>query len=136
MIPRTANPSIRLLTALALLSLLIFYLAENSRQKKQAPYWELKNRAANLTQRAQDVIRQEVKKRGIAIDYENDPNGTGLIGEQTSLITTDLGELRSKLIATNPNFAAVFVQMFKECNLNRGDKIAVGMTGASRWGVK
>jgi poly-gamma-glutamate system protein len=130
MMPRTANPSIRLLMALALLSLLIFYLAESSRQKKQAPYWELKNRAANLTQRAQDVIRQEVKKRGIAIDYENDPNGTGLIGEQTSLITTDLGELRSKLIATNPNFAAVFVQMFKECDLKRGDKIAVGMTGS------
>jgi poly-gamma-glutamate system protein len=128
--PREVNPSIRLLVLLALISLAIFYLAEATRHKKQAPYWDLKIKAASLDEKCQGVIRQELKKRGIAIDYENDPNGTGLIGEQSTLITTDLGELRSKLIATNPNFAAVLVKMFKECDLKRGDKIAVGLTGS------
>ncbi len=128
--PRPNNPSIRLLVLLALFSLVIFYLAEGTLQKKPAPHWELKNRAAILDQRAQDVIREEVKKLGIAIDYENDPNGTGLIGEQNTLITTDVGELRSKLAATNPNFAAVFVQMLKDANVKRGDKIAVCMSGS------
>jgi poly-gamma-glutamate system protein len=118
------------LIGLAAISLFIFYLAEDTRQKKQAPYWDLKIRASTMDQRCQDVLRQELKKRGIAIDYENDPNGSGLIGEQNTLITTDLGELRSKLIATNPNFAAVLVEMFKECQLKRGDKIAVGLTGS------
>lgn len=128
--PRAVNPSTRLLILLAIISICIFYLAESNRHKKQAPYWELKVRAANLDQRCQDAIRQELIKRGIAIDYENDPNGTGLIGEQNTLITTDLGELRSKLIATNPNFASVLVAMFKECRLKRGDKVAVGLTGS------
>ncbi len=128
--PRTRNPSKRLLIALALFAILMFYLAEGTKQQKQAPYWDLKNRVANLDQRAQDLIRQKIEDLGIPIDFENDPNGTGLIGEQYTLITTDRGELRSKLIATNPNFAAAMAEMFKECNLRRGDMIAVGITGS------
>jgi poly-gamma-glutamate system protein len=128
--PRETNPSIRLLIGLAIISILLFYLAESNRHKKQAPYWDLKIKAANLDQKCQDLIREEIKKRGIAIDFENDPNGSGLIGEQTTLITTDLGELRSKLIATNPNFAAAIVEMFKQADLKRGSKIAVGLTGS------
>lgn len=128
--PREQNPSVRLLIFLALFSILIFYMAEDTRSQKQAPYWDLKNRAANLNQKAQDIIRQTVERMGIPIDYENDPNGTGIIGEQYTLVTTDRGELRSKLIATNPNFAAVIVEMFKECGIKKGDLVAVGMTGS------
>jgi poly-gamma-glutamate system protein len=128
--PRMVNPSIRLLVLLAIISLAIFYLAENSRHKKQAPYYDLKMKAATINQRCQDVIHREIENRKIAIDLENDPNGTGLIGEQNTLITTDLGELRSKLIATNPNFAAVLVEMLKDAGIKRGDKIAVCLTGS------
>lgn len=128
--PRARNPSKRLLIVLALFSILMFYLAEGTKRRKQAPYWDLKNRVANLDQRAQGLIRQKIEDLGIPIDFENDPNGTGLIGEQYTLITTDRGELRSKLIATNPNFAAAMVEMFKECNLRRGDMIAIGITGS------
>jgi len=128
--PRLGNPSIRLLILLAAFSILIFYLAEDTRSQKQAPYWGLKNRAANLNRRALEVIRGTVDKMGITIDYENDPNGSGIIGDQYTLITTDRGELRSKLIGTNPNFAAIIVDMFKECGLKKGDLIAVGLTGS------
>ena len=128
--PRLQNPSVRLLLVLALFSALIFYLAEDTRSQKQAPYWGLKNRAANVNLRGQEAIRQTVESMGIPIDFENDPNGTGIIGEQYSLVTTDRGELRSKLIATNPNFAAAIVEMFKKAGLKRGDLIAVGMTGS------
>jgi poly-gamma-glutamate system protein len=127
---REVNPSIRLLVLLAIISLGIFYLAESSRHKKQAPYYDLKIKAATLDQKCQSAIRDELKKRGIAIDFENDPNGSGLIGEQSTLITTDLGDLRSKLSSTNPNFAAVFVDLFKESGIKRGDKIAVALTGS------
>lgn len=128
--PRARNPSKKLLIVVALFAVLIFYLAEGTKQQKQAPYWDLKNRAANLAQRAQDLIRQKVEDLGIPIDFENDPNGTGLIGEQYTVITTDRGELRSKLIATNPNFAAAMVGMFNKSNLKRGDMIAVSLTGS------
>jgi poly-gamma-glutamate system protein len=128
--PREVNPSIRLLLLLAIISLGIFYLAEATRHKKQAPYYDLKLKAAQLDDKCQTAIRDELKRRQVAIDFENDPNGSGLIGEQSTLITTDLGELRSKLISTNPNFAAAFVEMFKQCELKRGDKIAVSLTGS------
>lgn len=128
--PREVNPSIRLLVLLAIISLAIFYLAEATRHKKQAPYYDLKMKAATLDKKCQDLIRDELQRRGVAIDFENDPQGSGLIGEQSTLITTDFGELRSKLITTNPDFAAVIVEMFKECGLKRGDKIAVGLTGS------
>ncbi|HBC46397.1 MAG TPA: poly-gamma-glutamate system protein [candidate division Zixibacteria bacterium] len=127
---REVNPSIRLLVLLAIISLGIFYLAEATRHKKQAPYYDLKFKAATLDKKCQGLIHDELKKRGIAIDFENDPNGSGLIGEQSTLITTDLGDLRSKLVSTNPNFAAAFVEMFKECNLKRGDRIAAAITGS------
>lgn len=128
--PRLENPSNRLLIFLGLFSILIFYLAEGTREHKQAPYWDLKIRASDLDQRAQEAIKRKITEMGIPIDYENDPNGTGLIGEQYTLITTDRGELRSKLLSTNPNFAAAIVVMLKECRVKRGDMIAVGMTGS------
>ena len=128
--PRLKNPSNRLLIFLALFSILVFYLAEGTRVHKQAPFWDLKIRASDRDQQAQEAIKRKITEMGIPIDYENDPNGTGLIGEQYTLITTDRGELRSKLLSTNPNFAAVIVAMFKECRLKRGDLIAVGLTGS------
>jgi len=128
--PRLKNPSNRLLIFLALFSILVFILAEGTREHKQAPYWDLKIRASDRAQRAQEAIKSRITDMGIPIDFENDPNGTGLIGEQYTLVTTDRGELRSKLLSTNPNFAAVIVMMFKECRLKRGDMIAVGMTGS------
>lgn len=130
MMPRLRNPSIRLLIFLAMFSVLVFYLAEDTRSRKQAPYWGSKNRAAYIAQRAQEAIRQTVEDMGIPIDFENDPNGSGIIGDQYTLVTTDRGELRSKLIGTNPNFAAAVVEMFKEAGLQKGDLVAVGMTGS------
>lgn len=128
--PRLKNPSKRLLLFLALFSILIFILAEGTREHKQAPYWDLKIRASDRAMKGQEAIKSKITDMGIPIDYENDPNGTGLIGEQYTLVTTDRGELRSKLLSTNPNFGAVLVQMFKQCGLKRGDIIAVGMTGS------
>ena len=36
-------------------------------------------------------------EKGVFIDIENDPNETGLVGSAFSLITTDEGDLDSKL---------------------------------------
>ena len=127
---RLKNPSNRLLIFLGLFSILIFILAENTREHKQALYWDLKVRASDRAQRAQEALRAKITELGIPIDYENDPNGTGLIGEQYTVVTTDRGSLRSKILSTNPNFAAAIVEMFKESRLKRGDLVAVGMTGS------
>ncbi len=53
-----------------------------------------------------------------------------LIGEEISVITTDLGDSLSKQVSTNPNFAAAFVQMFDEIGIKRGDTVSVAITGS------
>jgi poly-gamma-glutamate system protein len=90
----------------------------------------LKLKAAELSESAMLAVKKGGEERGIAIDPENDPNLTGLIGQQYTLVTTDRGYLRSKLLATNPNFAAAFIMMFKKAGLKKGDYISIALTGS------
>ncbi len=127
---RAGKPSIALLVFLALLSILFFYLAEQSQRPQKAKYYNQKIKAAELTEKAQDVIKKELSERGYVIDVQNDPNMTGMVGPQYSQTTTDRGYIRDKLISTNPNNAAVIVDLFHRADLRKGDKVAVTFTGA------
>ena len=69
-------------------------------------------------------------EKGVFIDIENDPNETGLVGSEFSLITTDEGDLDSKLTTLDPNFSAVIVDLFYKLKLEQGDTVAVLMTGS------
>jgi len=64
------------------------------------------------------------------IDPVNDPNQTGLIGIQHSAITSEPGDLDSKLTTTNPNISAVVVELFKRCHLHSGDLVAVSFSSS------
>ncbi|MBM3287485.1 MAG: poly-gamma-glutamate system protein, partial [Candidatus Eisenbacteria bacterium] len=55
---------------------------------------------------------------------------SGLIGQEFTVTTTDRGVLEAKLTSVNPNFAAVFVQYFRELGLKPGDPVAVALTGS------
>jgi poly-gamma-glutamate system protein len=108
----------------------LFFLAENTQTPRKADYHDEKIRAAELAKKAQDVIKQELFRRGFVIDTQNDPNLTGLIGPQYSLITTDRSNLKDKLISTNPNNAAVLVEMLHKAGAVSGDPVAVLFSGA------
>ena len=54
----------------------------------------------------------------------------GLVGSPFSLITTDEGDLDSKLTTLDPNFSAVMVELMYQLGLKDGDTIAVLMTGS------
>ena len=127
---RAGKPSLFLLVFLALLSLALFYLAEKSQTPRKAEYYSQKIDAANPAQQAQDIIKMEIGNRGYVIDIQNDPNLTGIIGPQYSQITTDRGYIRDKLISTNPNNAAVLVDLYHRAGLKKGDLVAVTFTGA------
>lgn len=127
---KAGKPSIVLLVFIAFLSLLFFYLAEKSQTPRKAAYYDEKIKAAQLDKKAQEIIKAEAVRRGYVIDVQNDPNLTGIIGPQYTLITTDRGYIRDKLIATNPNNAAVLIDLFHRANLKAGDKIAVTLTGS------
>lgn len=126
------NPTIQstwMLVVLAIWSVGLFAWAAHSRSYVEQPYYQQKLEAARLMQRALRIIKEERMQEGVFIDNINDPNETALIGQKYSLITTDRGSLDDKLTATNPNFAAVMVEMLKDARLKSGDQVAVAMTG-------
>lgn len=86
--------------------------------------------AAELSHVAMQAIREERLARGIPIDPEADPTGSGLIGVASSNVTSVAGHLPAKQTSINPNFAAAIVQMFHEAGVKKGDVVAVGMSGS------
>jgi len=86
--------------------------------------------ASRLMARAEAVIAKCRTERGIPPDPTADPNGTGLVGVEMSEITTTLGNLEAKRTTTNPNFAGLAVDLFREAGVERGDAVAVGASGS------
>jgi poly-gamma-glutamate system protein len=118
------------LIGLAALGILALAVAERMRHQVAAPYYEEKLNAARLTALAQKGLQEERWGAAHVIDTVNDPNQSGLIGEEFTLITTDRGVLRAKLTSLNPNFAAVIVDQLKRAGFRRGDLAAIGVTGS------
>lgn len=86
--------------------------------------------AARLMVRATAAIRDGRLARGFAVDPAADPNGTGLIGVESSIVTTSSGRLEAKRTATNPDFAALVVSLLREAGARRGDTVAVGASSS------
>jgi len=118
------------LGVMALMSLLAFIAVENSKVDVKQAYYEEKLAAAQLTQTAENCLKNSRLENGIFIDAVNDPNETALIGQEYSLITTDRGYIDAKLSSTNPNFAAVIVQLLKEAGVKERDYVALAFTGS------
>jgi poly-gamma-glutamate system protein len=115
---------------LAALGVLALAIAESTRHAVEAPYYEEKLHAAQLTAIAHRTLREERWGTGPVIDTVNDPNETGLIGEEFTLITTDRGVLGAKLCSLNPNFGALVVGFLRDAGFGPGDLAAVNMTGS------
>ncbi len=122
-----SNLVLGLLSAVSLMSLL---LVENSITNVKQDWYNEKLEAAKLSQRAAEYLKQHRLEECIFIDNINDPNETALIGQESTLITTDRGNIESKLSSTNPNIAAIIVQYLKDAGVREGDYVAVGMTGS------
>ncbi len=118
------------LISLMLIAMALFIWVDSSRVFVSEEYFEEKLAASELMKNAELAIKEFRNSEGIYIDEVNDPNRTAMIGDKQSPIVTDRGDLTSKLTSLNPNFAAVIVDMFKEANLKKGDKIAVSCTGS------
>ena len=56
--------------------------------------------------------------------------GSGIIGLETSSMTTKPGFIKSKQSTTNPNFAALIIELFNDVGILDGDTIAVSFTGS------
>jgi poly-gamma-glutamate system protein len=118
------------LSILAILSLLALIAVENSKVDVKQDWYAEKLQAAKLAKQAADTIREYRMKNGVFVDEVNDPNQTALIGQEYTQITTDRGYIEAKLSSTNPNFAAIIVQLLKDAGVEKGDNVAVAMTGS------
>lgn len=128
------RPSLRSnwsLVGLAILSLIVYYFAQTTHKDIKMRWYEDKMEAAKTMQKYLKVLKAEAISKGYNIDKTNDPNETGLIGKSVTSITTSRGLLSQKLTSLNPNLAAVFIEYLKKMNLDKGDYVAVGFTGAN-----
>jgi poly-gamma-glutamate system protein len=86
--------------------------------------------AAQLAERALHELKKERQRRHIPINHDADPAQTGLIGDLLSPIASNTGHLPAKQTAINPNFAAVVAHQLRTAEVERGDVVAVGMSGS------
>lgn len=120
----------RILILLAVISIAAYSFAYFSRKEFVSSSYEIKINAATKMQESMNMLKNIRMEEGVFIDIENDPNETGLVGSQFSLITTDEGDLDAKLTSLDPNFSAAMVELLTNAELNKGDTIAVMLTGS------
>ena len=116
-----------ILSAIALVS---FVVSINSTTIDISPSYDMKIKAANLMKESMAELKNVRMEAGVFIDDENDPNETGLVGSPFSLITTDEGDLDAKLTTLDPNFSAGMVELMLRANLQKGDTVAILLTGS------
>jgi poly-gamma-glutamate system protein len=86
--------------------------------------------ASEVMEDAIAALRECRVEKGLVLDSESDPNQTGLIGYETSPLTTTLGNLEAKRTTTNPDCAALVVFLLHEAGVERGDTVAVGASSS------
>ena len=118
------------LVLLSALALLCFIVAVNFKIIEKSSSFDQKVAAATLMSEAMQLLKNYRMEEGVFVDIENDPNETGMVGSPFSLITTDEGDLDSKLTTLDPNFSAVVVDLMSQLNLQERDTVAVLMTGS------
>ena len=106
------------------------WIVEHYKIIKYQAYFKEKLHAAHWTAKAFRTVRQGRLHRQIAINRSLDPQRSGLIGKEFSLITSDSGDLAVKQSTINPNIAALFIDWLKQLGAKPGDAVAVNMTGS------
>ncbi len=118
------------LAFLAILAIASFYFLEKSKHPVRSKYFDQKVAAAEKASKAFEVIRELRGQLGIPIDTINDPNKTGLIGHAFTVITTRRADLSEKLTSSDPNMAALMVQLLRDAGVDDGDTVLVSWTGS------
>ncbi|OZB05232.1 MAG: hypothetical protein B7X54_06000 [Idiomarina sp. 34-48-12] len=113
------------------LAVLAFLLAENLRQRDPVVdknYATMVN-AAKIMREGMDVLKP-LRARLAPINPEFDPQRSGLVGLENSIITTNQGGRESKQTTVNPNWAAVAVKLLADAGVGEGDLVAVTVSGS------
>lgn len=118
------------LVLIALTSLTGLILVESIKVERKQDHYEEKMAATELAAQFFDVIKKARLQRDLPIDDSMDLVSSGVLGIAMSDVTSLAGDITAKRTAINPNFAAVTVQMLKDAGVERGDVIAIGVSGS------
>ncbi len=108
----------------------VIFLSVLSLHDRPTEGYDKKKQAAIKTAEAYAAIKSYRMQSGLGIDTLDDPQESGMIGVDKSPITTDVGELESKLTSVNPNWSAVVIDNLIQANVKPGDGVVIGMTGS------
>jgi len=117
------------LVVLAMVALGGLLMVENMRRKDTTvDYGNL----VSAAQQAQDGMAhiREVREAIRRIDADVDPLDSGLIGVSSSPVTSLSGHLPAKQTTINPNWAAVALKMLREAGVEKGDMVAMAVSGS------
>ncbi len=119
----------KVILALGLLSFL-FLAAAFSIARKPLQIRDEMLTASRTMKEALAAVRDCRNNAGIPIDAQRDINRTGLIGLESSPITTSLGNLEAKRTTINPNFAGLIVFFLHKAGVNKRETIAIGASSS------
>ena len=128
------------LVFVAVINLLLVYISYISYEFKAFEHYDTKIKSAQIMKDALRSTRNFSNDKITSVSTQSlsyDRFNSGIIGvdSNSSSITTKEGSLYSKVAVTNPNFSALFIQLFSEIdssllNPNKVDTIAVSYTGS------
>ena len=129
------------LIAIALLNILLVYIAHTSSKFIPDKNYDLKIEASNIMEDALLHINTQFDNINDSSIAQLDVFNSGIIGVDSiySSMTTKYGILESKLAVTNPDFSAIYIDYFAQIDDSLGssltdiakqDTIAVSLTGS------
>ena len=118
-----------LLILWALLLLITYALTVTATKTKPNRNYSLQIEASLKSKEAMEAIKNRKIELGIEFPKE-DKYESGMLGPLHSQIQTTEGDQGAKRTSTNPNFAAVYIEMFRKAGLKKGDEIAIITSGS------
>ncbi|RUO73665.1 poly-gamma-glutamate system protein [Idiomarina seosinensis] len=85
--------------------------------------------AAKIMREGMKVL-QPLRAQISPINPEFDPQRSGLVGLENSIVTTNHGGRESKQTTINPNWAAVAAKLLAEAGVKKGDLVATTVSGS------
>ncbi len=129
------RPSIqktRILFLIALINIGLFYVVSNSVLTQKTTNHNEKISAAINMKESLYQLKKYGKDLDLVISSGRDPFNTHMVfgNSESSPLVTDLGKYEAKVTVLKPNFAALVINEFEKAGLQRGDTIAISMTGS------
>lgn len=129
--PESQDKKLQWLIVIAgIISIIAFLAVKIFTTEYALSHSDIKASASQIMKNAISIISAYCDSAGIPINLTVDPNRTGLIGSEISPIATTLGNLEAKRTTTNPNFAALLVQLLEESGVVSRDTIAIGCSAS------